>query len=393
MESTPLLASAASVFDLSGLLQRLSQLTDARHPKGRRYPLPPLLLLLVLAKLAGEDRPSGIAEWISNRGCQLRDALHLSWVRMPHHNTFRRVLEAVVTPEELDRLVGEHLRSRPGVGHSIVLAIDGKTVRGTIDAANPHGDHLLAAYLPEEGIVLMQLATGSKENEISVAPRLLQCLDLRGKVVVGDAMQTQRQLSVQILAAGGEYLWVVKDNQPTLRADIEQLFTGDERTVLGGRLPNDFQTYRQTEKGHGRRETRTITVSRELNDYCDWPGLAQVFQLERHRVHLKNGKEEHEVIYGVTSLSATTSSPKRLLDFSRTYWGIENGLHQRRDVTFHEDQIRLTRGHAGRVMAALNNLVIGLLRYAGATNLAKARRRYNATLTLALASAPARSLT
>jgi predicted transposase YbfD/YdcC len=372
------------MFDIGSLLRRLATLTDSRGAKGLRYPLAPVLLLIILAKLSGEDQPYGIADWIKSRGRLLREALQLSWKRMPHHNTYRRILENVVSPEELDREAGGHLRNLPGVGHSILVTFDGKTVRGTIDVANPRGEHLLAAYLPEEGIVLMQVAAGEKENEISVAPTLLKCLDLRGKVVTADAMHTQRSLSIQILKAGGDYLWFAKDNQPTLREDIEQVFASDDRTVLGGHVPNDFRKWRTVDKGHGRKESREITVSSELKGYSDWPGLEQVFKLDRRRLDIKTGKEEQEIVYGLTSLSAMEASPERLLYLSRSYWGIENGLHYRRDTTFNEDRTRMTKGHAGRVMATLNNLVIGLLRQAGATNIASARRSFDANFTLAL---------
>lgn len=370
----------AKVFDVIGLLERLGTLTDSRSTKGLRYGLAHLLLLIVLAKMAGEDRPSGIADWIKHRGQMLREAFRLSWSRMPHHNTYRRIVADVVTEDELDRVVGEYLLSLPGAGHSVLIAFDGKTVRGTIDKDNPQGDHLLAAYLPEEGIVLLQVAAGDKENEISVAPKLLKGLDLRGKVVAGDAMQTQRALSIQILEAGGDYLWFVKDNQPTLRAEIEELFTADDRTVEGGQVPNDFKTCRTLDKGHGRLERREITVSAELKGYCDWTGLEQVFKLDRQRTDTKSGNKEQETVYGLTSLTAAKASPERILYWSRTYWGIENGLHQCRDVTFNEDRIRMTQGHAGRVMASLNNLVIGLLRQAGATNIAEARRWCSANI-------------
>jgi hypothetical protein len=236
MECTAAACDAANVLDLSGLWRHLGQLPDRRHRKGRRYELGAVLILIVLAKLCGQDHPSGIADWIGRRSQPLRAALHLRWARMPHHNTYRRILEQVVSPETLDEVVSRYLCSLPGVGHSVLIAIDGKTVRGTIDAANPRGDHLLAAYLPEEGVVLLQVAAGAKENEISVAPRLLQELDLRDKVIAGDAMHTQRALSRQIVAAGGDYLWLVKDNQPTLRDDIAQLFTADAGTVLGGQV-------------------------------------------------------------------------------------------------------------------------------------------------------------
>lgn len=383
----------APAFDLVGLLHRLEALTDWRCPKGRRYALAPVLLLIVLAKLAGEDKPSGIADWIGGRGRLLRQVLRLPWPRMPHPNTYRRILEGAITPEELDRTVGEYLCRLPGAGQSVLIAIDGKTVRGTIDPTNPRGEHLLGAYLPEEGVVLMQVAAGGKDNEISVAPQLLGYLDLRGKVVAADAMHTQRALSVQIVQAGGDYLWLAKDNQPTLREEIVQVFSADWRTVLGTSTPHDLRHARTVEKGHGRLEIRQIRVSGELGGYSDWPGLEQVFVLERQRVDTKSGKEERETVYGLTSLSATEASAERLLGLVRGYWGIENGLHQRRDVTFREDRTRLTRGQAGRVMASLNNLVIGLLRRAGHTNLAAARRLADAHLTLSLMQSIASSLT
>lgn len=373
----------AVLFAVGGLWERLARLTDSRRPRGKRYPLALVLLLAVLAKLAGEDRPSGIAEWVAHRRTALAAALGLQWTRTPHHNTFRRVFADAVTPADLDAAVGAFLREQAGAGQSVLISIDGKTVRGSITPTS-RGEHLLAAYLPQEGIVLMQLATGVKENEISVAPQLLSLLDLRGKVVTGDAMHTQRTLSAQIVAAGGAYLWIAKDNQPTLRSEIADLFEIDERTVAGGRLASDRRTAHTLDKGHGRQEQRTLTLSAELADYSDWPGLAQVFRLERQRLTTTTGKTEHELVYGLTSLTAAQASAAQVLAVSRAHWGIENGLHHCRDVTFHEDATRLTQGHAGQVMAALNNLAIGLLRHAGYTNLAAARRHCAADLPLAL---------
>jgi predicted transposase YbfD/YdcC len=374
----------ATVFAVGALVERLATLTDRRQARGKRYPLTVMLLLVVLAKLSGEDRPSGIADWVAHRRTALEAALGLSWRRMPHHNTYRRVLAQAVAPEELDAVVGAFLRTLPGVGRSILVSIDGKTVRGTITAPATRGEHLLAAYLPAEGIVLMQVAAGDKENEIRVAPALLRCLDLRGKVVTGDAMHTQRALSAQILDAGGAYLWIAKNNQPTLRADIATIFTADDRTVAGGRIPRDLRTARTVDTGHGRRETRTLTASCDLHGFSDWPGLHQVFRLERQRIHTTSGKQEQKVVYGLTSLTPAQASPARLLALSRAHWGIENGLHHRRDVTFREDATRLTQDHAGRVMASLNNLIIGVLRHAGYTNLAAARRLCNADLLTSL---------
>ena len=380
----------ALVFDVGSLAACLATLTDPRHRRGIRYALGEILVLIVLAKLAGEDHPSAIADWLAVRATALREALPLRRPRLPHLNTYRRILAEVVSPDELERTVSAFLRDLPQTGRGVLIAMDGKTVRGTIGAEHPRGEHVLAAYLPGEGIVLMEVATGTKENEITVAPTLLKCLDLRGKIVMGDAMHTQRALSVQIREADGDYIWMAKDNQPTLHQDIVEVFAPPTPTVLGGQVPNDFATARTLDKGHGRREVRQITVSGVLKEYSDWPGLEQVFQIERERVELTTGKVTHETVYGLTSLSPTQASPRRLLALVRSYWGIENGLHHRRDVTFREDATRLTCGHAGRVMAILNNLLIGLLRWRGYTNLAQARRSYdgNVPAALALITAP-----
>jgi predicted transposase YbfD/YdcC len=368
------------VFDIGSFAAHLARLTDTRHRRGIRYALGGILVLIALAKLAGADHPSGIADWVHHRTNVLRAALRIRRPRLPHHNTYRRILAEVISPEELETAVADFLRNLPRTEAEELIAIDGKTVRGTIGPEHPQGEHLLAAYQPGAGRVLLEVATGVKENEITVAPTLLAGLDLNGKIVMGDAMQTQRALSTQILEAGGDYIWIAKDNQPTLRADIATVFASQTPTVLGGTVPTDYTTARTVTKGHGRRETRQITVSRSLRGYSDWPGLDQVFRIERERVTLATGKVTREVVEGLTSLPSNRASAHRLLDHVRTYWGIENGLHYRRDVTFHEDATRLTTGNAGRVMAILNNLVIGILRWAGHTNLAAARRFYDAHL-------------
>lgn len=118
---------------------------------------------------------------------------------------------------------------------------------------------------------------------------------------------------------------------------------------------------------------RRITVSSQLKDYVDWPYLEQAFKLERRITYLKTGEFQQETVYGITSLPREQANPEELLEITRSQWGIENGLHDCRDVTFQEDRIRMTRGKAGQAMAALNNLVIGLLAFHGHQNFARAR--------------------
>jgi predicted transposase YbfD/YdcC len=238
--------------------------------------------------------------------------------------------------------------------------------------------HLLAAYLPEEGIVLMQLEVGSKENEIVAAPKLLKCLDLRGKIITGDAMFAQRALSVQIVTAGGHYIWTVKGNQPTVLDDIVRLFEATVSVPGTSPMHDDFATAYTVEKKRGRLERRTITVSSMLADYTDWPHLQQVFKLERSVTHLNTGEETYDVSYGVTSLPASEASPARLLHLVRRHWAIENELHYPRDVTFLEDQCRLSLGDAPQAMSIINNLVLGLIKQQDFDYAPQARRFYNA---------------
>jgi predicted transposase YbfD/YdcC len=295
------------------------------------------------------------------------------------------VLESGFEGEELEGLMGAYVGQLPQAGQAVVVVLDGKTLRGTITATDPFGLHLLAAYLPGEGLVLLQMVVEKdKENEIVVAPKLLQALDLRGKVVVGDAMQTQRALSAQIVAAGGEYVWLVKDNQPTTRQAIEFLFTPAPKAP-GFSVPLDFRTTHTVQKRHGRLEERTLTASSMLNDYLDWPDVQQVFKLERRFTYLATGKTHTEVQYGLSSLTAQEASPARLLHIVRSEWGIENGLHYRRDVTFQEDRTRMTKKKMARAMAIINNVVISLLKHQGFDNHAHARRVFDADPAKALA--------
>ncbi len=366
------------VIDLDSLFVRLARLHDRRHARGIRYALVTVLVYIILAKLAGEDRVYGISQWVKYRKEPLAEALHLQKPRAPCANTYRFILGQGIDIEELEQVVRDFFAAQAQAGQSIVIVLDGKTLRGTIRTGQTHGRHLLAAYLPAEGWVLFQVEVGGKENEIRAATRVLKCLDLRGKVVTGDAIFAQRELSLQIVEAGGDYVWTVKDNQSSLRQDIELLFQ-PEKTVKGfSQGTQDFRRAETIEKNHGRRERRRITLSTELNGYLDWPGAQQVFKLERHFERIADGHVTHEVVYGITSLTAPAATPQRLLQLIRSHWGIENGLHYRRDETLREDWCHLKCGQAPRAMAVINNLIVGLVLHLGWTNLAAARRYFDA---------------
>ncbi len=373
------------LYDVGSIYEGLSKLTDVRKARGKLYRLETVLMIILLAKLCGEDRPSGIADWGKNHGEQLVGFLQLKRANMPSHSTYRRILAQGVYQEEIERLVGEYNRSGE---HGQVYALDGKVVRGTRKQEEEDGDYLLSVYDVEQVKVLSQVEVGRKENEITKAPQALKKVEITGKVVTADAMHTQKRLSAQIVEQGGDYVFPVKENQLGLYKSLQQLFAPEYPKPGFGRIQTDFLTVQKVNKGHGRLEIRTITTSEMLNPYSTWPGLAQVYQLRREFQWWRCGRPyrtSDEVEYGIASLPRATASPSRLLKIRRAHWGIETGLHYRRDVTFKEDATRMTVGHTGPVMASLNNLVMALIHQAEFQNAAQARRWFAAHLPQAFA--------
>jgi len=378
-------SNTGKVFNMVSLYSRFQEMQDTRKNRGKRYALATILIGMFLAKLCGEDKPSGIAEWVKLREKWLTGMLGLKRRHMPNHNTYRRILADVINEDEFEELAREHFKHSGETGYQVVVSVDGKMVRGTIDKEVSDGLCLLAVYLPDEGVTLAQVAIDGSQNEISVAPTLLGCIDLRNKVVLGDAIHTQRQISIQIGTAGGNYLWVVKGNQPQLLQDLQDWFDTEITLLPGmGSPPKDFRSATTTSKGHGRLEVRTLTTSSQLNDFLDWPFLQQTFKLERWVTIQKTGQTRHQIIYGITSLSAEQASPEQLLEMLRSYWGIENGLHYRRDVSLHEDRTRFSKHSAAHVMSIINNIVLGLISKTGYQFVPSARRYFAANLREAL---------
>jgi predicted transposase YbfD/YdcC len=368
------------VFDVGSLFEVLLTLHDQRDARGIRYALVTVLIFVVLAKLAGEDWLRGIAQWVAERTEGLAEFFSLARSQAPCYTTYGRILGRAVAIEEFEQVVCDFFAALPGAGHTVAIALDGKTLRGTIPLGQTRGVHLLAAYFPGEGLVFVQVEVASRENEIAVAPRALKMLDLQGKIVTGDALLTQRKRSIQIVEAGGDYVFPVKENQPQLLEDIQTLFA-PEKCVKGfSPATKDFRSAEKVEKGHGRIEQRMLTVSGELKGYVDWPYAEQVFKLERAFKQMNTGKITHQVVYGITSLTAKQADAARLLEITRGHWGIESGLHYRRDVTLREDRSRVRTGYAPHALAVVNNLVLGLFARLGYTSAPEARRHFAAHL-------------
>ena len=331
--------------------------------------------------LCGARSSSAIAAWGRNDGTRIAQALgftHAPPCAATLHTIFRHVhrdeCEAHLGAWA-DQVVGS-LPPGPEMP-ACAIALDGNTLRGSNKQGAP-GVHLLSALAHHVGVTLAQDAVDDKTNAITAVEPLLSPLVLEGRLVTMDALLTQRRIAQTIVDKGGDYVMIVKENQPQLRADIALVFTLPPR--------GDCQaTARTVDLGHGRIEQRNLTTSAALVGYSDWPGLAQVFELGRHVLFPKTGKERVEVVYGVTSLRPDRATPERLLALVRGQWQIENQSHWVRDATFDENRSHVRCGNIPQIMAALRNTAIGLLRYAGYANIAAASRRLAAQPLQALA--------
>jgi predicted transposase YbfD/YdcC len=258
------------------------------------------------------------------------------------------------------------------------LAIDGKTLRATSKQAHPV--HQLSCYDVTTGTVLWQCDVGEKQNEISALKPLLTPALVKGRMVTLDAMHTQRELCAQVERLGGAYVLIAKDNQPTLTEDIADLF--EDRTPDRRRW-TQAQTW---DKGHGRLEHRQITCSPDLNDWFSkqWPGIEQVFRLQRTTRILKTGEMRHQIVYGLSSLPMRQAGAPRILELVRHHWKIENRLHWRRDVTLGEDSCQTRTGAVPSLLARLNSTVLSLMDRLEVRNVARQARYFDAELEQAI---------
>jgi predicted transposase YbfD/YdcC len=340
------------------LLDLLAQIPDPRKRRGRRHGLAGLLAVGIAAVIAGSRSFAAIGQWAADAGPEALGVLGAA--RGPaEESTFRRAF-ALVSPDVLDRVLGAWLHTRAvRASGRLVIAIDGKTVRG---AKNKTGKapHLVAALAHGIGAVLGQVAVEEKSNEIPAVRDLLKAFtDLAGAVVTIDAMHTQHDTAQVILGRGAAYVMTVKANMPTLYRQLKKL--------PWAAVP----AFSAVSADHGRRTRRTIKVAL-APAWIGFDGAAQVAQLRR--TVTKNGNKTVEVVYLITS--DRDADPAALAAWVRSHWEIENRLHWVRDVTYQEDKSLVRTGNAPRVMASLRSLAISLLRLDGHTNIAAANRHH-----------------
>lgn len=370
--SVPCSASTASGVRLEeslGLLEVLARLPDPRCRRGVRHPLAGVVMVAVCAVVAGSRSFAAIAQWAGELAPADLARLGLARPVAPEEATFRRLL-ARLDAGVLDSLVGAFMWTRTRVvAERRVIAIDGKTIRGARTTTIP-APHLVAALDHASGVLVGQLVTAAKSNEIPTVRTLLAALDLAGGggvVVTVDAMHTQTDTATAIVSAGGDYVFTVKGNQPTLYAQLKA-------------LPwKDVPAHANVRTGHGRRAHRSIKVL-AAPAWITFAAAAQVAQIRRTTTRTVHGvkKKTVEVVYVITSVDHVTATPATLAAWVQDHWGIENRAHWVRDVTFDEDRSQVRTGNGPHVMATLRNTAISLLRLSGATNIAASLRHHAA---------------
>ena len=340
------------------LVDLLAQVPDPRKRRGRRHALAGLLAVGIAAVIAGSQSFAAIGQWASDAGPDVLAGAGRG-ARPAEESTFRRAF-ALVSADILDRVLGAWLWTRAvQAGGRLVIAIDGKTVRG---ARNKTGKapHLVAALAHGIGAVLGQVAVDEKSNEIPAVRELLKAFtDLAGAVITIDAMHTQHDTAQVIIGRQADYVMTVKSNMPTLYRQLKKLPWAAIPAVSS------------VTAGHGRRARRTMKAVL-APAWIGFAGAAQVAQLRR--TVTRNGKKTVEVVYLITS--DRDADPATLAAWVRGHWEIENCLHWVRDVTYQEDKSLVRTGNAPRVMASLRSLAISLLRLDGHINIAAANRHH-----------------
>ena len=341
------------------LLEHFAELPDPRIDRTKLHALKDILVIAVSAVICGAEGWTDIEEFGKSKEGWLRRLVSLG-NGIPSHDTFSRVFERV-DPDKFEACFLSWVSSLcPITGQ---VAIDGKTSRRSHDQTNgKKALHLVSAWASECRLVLGQVATEEKSNEITAIPELLNLLDLQGCLVSIDAMGCQTDIATQITEQGGDYLLAVKDNQKYLAQDIAEIF--DLEFTQAEPFEGFVHDYAKTvDKEHGRIEIRECwTISDpELLDYLRnseaWSKLKTIALVRGTR--RINGVESVQDRYYITSLSGNAYA---ILQAVRHHWGIENSLHWVLDVVFREDQARMRQGDSAHNFAMLRHIALNLLR-------------------------------
>ena len=360
---------------LDEVARHFEELEDPRSTVNRQHPLVSVVVIALMAVLAGADGPTAIAKWAALKEEVLLEALDLP-NGIPRKDVFRRVL-VLLKPTAFQACFANWLQSLRATAAEAtgveqpVLAIDGKTARRSHDRGKGLGAlHSVSVWASEFGLSLGQVACAEKSNEITAIPELLKLVDIKGALITIDAMGTQKAIAEKIIDGEADYVLALKGNHETLHQAVIDYI--DEQSE------NDFATvtarrHVTEETGHGRQETRSsiqMPVPQGLPGLELWKGLKSIGMVMSEC--LRNGKETVEIRYYISSLAV---SVKRFANAIRSHWGIENSCHWSLDLTYREDESRIQNKHMRENFAWLRRLTLSLLKqHPGRESVAMKRR-------------------
>lgn len=347
------------------------KLQDPRCRHRRLHLLQDIIVVAICATIAGAQDWQEIVTFGHKRLDWLKRFLKLP-NGIPSHDTFERVFDRI-NPRAFQACFRgwvEALQQVLSINH---VAIDGKTLRSS--GTSQHKPlHLISAWATDQHLSLGQVAVEEKSNEITAIPQLLELLDVHGAIVTIDAMGCQKAIARQITEQGGDYVLTVKENQGHLLADIQQALAAASEKDFAG-VPHD--TYETRERGHGRDEYRSYLVVHQttgIRDADEWSDLTTIGLCYSERT--VDGVQTEDVRYFIGSRKAKARTYGSAL---RHHWGIENSLHWQLDVTFAEDDNRVTRRNGAENLALVRRLTLSLLK-AHPEKLSIAKKRFAAAL-------------
>lgn len=355
-----------------GLLRAFAELEDPRMDRTKHHSLPDILIIAICATICGAD------DWTK---MELFGKCKEKWFRtfldlpngIPSHDTFRRVF-ALLDPEAFEQCFMAWIAELTEASGGRLIAVDGKTLRGSLDRANAKAAvHMVSAWCDANQMVLGQVATDDKSNEITAIPRLLKLIDISNAVVTIDAMGCQKDIAETIIDHGGDYVLQLKGNQGGLHAETVTLF---EQCLRDDCLGIEHTTARTLNKGHGRLERRMIWATEDVSWFAErdkWKGLRSLIRVQCERT--VDGQTSCEDHYYLSSLPA--DDPTKLLSYVRGHWSVENRLHWSLDISFADDERRTRTGHGAENASRLARIALNLLKAEKTLNASiKSKRLY-----------------
>jgi len=353
------------------LVSHFAVLEDPRSGIQRRHVLTDMIVIAIAAVLCGADGWVQIAQFGRAKRAWLEQFLELP-NGIPAHDTFGRVF-SLIDPEAFERCFRTWVQTLGELLPSEVVAIDGKTLRRSHNRGQGLGAlHLVSAWACENQVVLGQVATEAKSNEITAIPKLLELLHLKGCIVTIDAMGCQTKIAAQIVEQGADYVLALKGNQSTLAAEVEEAFIdADARDYAG--LDSEF--LETVESGHGRRETRRYRTLGDLSGVprsALWSAMNMIGMVDSEREI--NGHITRETRFYIGSIGTEAAT---FANAVRAHWGVENRLHWSLDVSFNEDASRVRDPQARQTLAVLRRIALTRLKH-DATKLGLQSKRLRA---------------